>query len=349
MKTLKIIKQFNVPTGYILVVQGERGLLEVVSLGDYGKGVNIKADFLDLSRTPSPVRHTDLLPLEKKWVITTSSQYGCTEGCLFCDAKKAGSGKNCSTADIVNQLLAGLAMHPEVTWTDRLNHHHARMGEPSWNFATISASTVIRDLIHDYLDPVETYHPVISTMLPKYNINLEAFLEMWCFFKNDVQKGEAGLQLSINSTNEDERKYMFANRAHRLRDIGQIMEKIDQRPNGRKYTLNFAVADWEIDPDKLLRWFDPRDYIIKLTPMHKTNEAVSHGIETYGDYTQYYSYQEYEEALVDAGYDVLVFIASEAEDLGRITCGNAILGGSVIETEHEIIHNPRVTPAHWNK
>jgi hypothetical protein len=32
-----------------------------------------------------------------------------------------------------------------------------------------------------------------------------------------------------------------------------------------------------------------------------------------------------------AGYDVLVFIASEYEDLGRITCGNAILSGTVPE------------------
>jgi len=33
----------------------------------------------------------------------------------------------------------------------------------------------------------------------------------------------------------------------------------------------------------------------------------------------------YEKALVKAGYDVLVFIVSNEEDLSRITCGNAIL------------------------
>ena len=39
----------------------------------------------------------------------------------------------------------------------------------------------------------------------------------------------------------------------------------------------------------------------------------------------------------DAGYDVLVFVASEYEDLGRITCGNALLGGSKVQVPHKIL------------
>ena len=35
------------------------------------------------------------------------------------------------------------------------------------------------------------------------------------------------------------------------------------------------------------------------------------------------------------GYDVLVFIASEYEDLGRITCGNAILSGTTPQCPYE--------------
>ena len=69
-----IVKNLKVPTGNILVVQGEYGLLECLSLGDYGKDVNIKGDFLGITREPSPVRHTKLLPLTEKWVITISTQ-----------------------------------------------------------------------------------------------------------------------------------------------------------------------------------------------------------------------------------------------------------------------------------
>jgi 23S rRNA (adenine2503-C2)-methyltransferase len=98
---------------------------------------------------------------------------------------------------------------------------------------------------------------------------------------------------------------------------------------GRKITLNFAVADYEIDAQKLSELFDPTYFIVKLTPMHKTSTALDNNIKTAGDYTTMYPYQHHEVALKNAGFDVLVFIASEYEDLGRITCGNAILSGSM--------------------
>jgi 23S rRNA (adenine2503-C2)-methyltransferase len=144
--------------------------------------------------------------------------------------------------------------------------------------------------------------------------------------KNRLLKGEAGLQLSINSTNENERTKMFSGNACTLEQISRIMEGII--PNGRKITLNFALAGYEIDPYILLKYFDPDYYLIKLTPMHKTDEALSHGIKTDGDYTTYTPYEEIEKQLKSAGYDVLVFIASHEEDDGRITCGNAILSGT---------------------
>jgi hypothetical protein len=50
-----------------------------------------------------------------------------------------------------------------------------------------------------------------------------------------------------------------------------------------------------------------------------------------------YPYQQHEKELKDAGYDVLVFIASDYEDLGRITCGNVILSGSKPECPYEEI------------
>ena len=48
-----------------------------------------------------------------------------------------------------------------------------------------------------------------------------------------------------------------------------------------------------------------------------------------------YPYQKAEDDLKNAGYDVLVFIASEYEDMGRITCGNAILSGTLPEVPYQ--------------
>lgn len=327
---MKIVQNFEVPTGNILIVQGEHGLLEMLSLGDYGKDVNIKCDAMGLSREPEKVRHTKLLPLEEKWVITISPQYGCSMGCKFCDVPKVGPGKNATEKDMINQVLTGIKLHPEVEYTKRLNIHFARMGEPTWNPYVLDATKWLKT----HIDSEYHIHPVVSTMMPKNNIWLKTFIHTWMRMKNRLLKGEAGLQLSINSTNEAERAEMFNNNAHTLEDIAKIMEGII--PNGRKITLNFAIANYEINPNVLLKYFDPDYYICKLTPMHKTHEALAHGIKTEGDYTTYYPYKKYEEALKSAGYDVLVFIASVEEDLGRITCGNAILSGAKPEVPYKI-------------
>lgn len=328
---MKIIENIKVPTGNILIGEGSKGSLEFVSLGDYGKEINLKCDALGLSREPSPVRHTELLSLKEKWVATISTQYGCSMNCTFCDVPKVGAGKNASFNDLIGQVLGILRLHPEIETSNRLNVHFARMGEPSWNPDVLDCAKWLKE----HIDPEFNVHPVVSTMMPKNNKWLKVFIHQWMRIKNRLYKGNAGLQLSINSTNPIERAKMFNNNAHELHDIAQIMSGV--YPAGRKITLNFAIADYEINPNELLRWFSPDLYIIKLTPMHKTHEAIDNDIKTDGDYTTYHPYSKYEEELKKAGYEVLVFIASVEEDMGRITCGNAILSGSMpIEFDNAI-------------
>jgi 23S rRNA (adenine2503-C2)-methyltransferase len=320
---MKILQTIEVPTGHILIVQGELGKLEMLSIGDYGKDVNLKCDAMGLTREIEPVQHQKMMPLEKKWVITVSTQYGCSMGCTYCDVPKVGRGQNATTADLMGQISTGLDLHPEVKGTERLNIHFARMGEPTWNPAVLDVVRVL-----EYSLPLEyQMHPVVSTMMPRRNTWLEAFIHGWMDIKNNLLDGEAGLQLSINSTDEEERHALFAGNACTLQQIHDIMGGVE--PRGRKITLNFPVCEWEIDPCVLLDYFSPEHYIVKLTPMHKTTTAIEHGIETAGDYTEYWPYKEAEDNLKHAGYDVLVFIASREEDEGRITCGNALLSGTV--------------------
>jgi 23S rRNA (adenine2503-C2)-methyltransferase len=213
-------------------------------------------------------------------------------------------------------------LHPEVEFSKRLNIHFARMGEPTWNPAVLDATKWLKE----HIDPEYHIHPVVSTIMPRRHQWLKLFIHTWMRMKNRLLRGEAGLQISVNSTNERERDLMFNGSACSLEAIAKIMDGIV--PSGRKITLNFAVAGYEVDPDVLLKYFDPEWYIIKLTPMHQTDSAVERGIETGGDYTTIGPYLEHEGRLVSAGYDVLVFVASLEEDMGRITCGNAILAGT---------------------
>jgi 23S rRNA (adenine2503-C2)-methyltransferase len=320
---MKILKRVTVPTGDILIVKGEYGKLEFMSIGDYGKDVNVKCDAMGLSRTPEPVKHTKLLPLEEKWVVTISSQYGCSMHCSFCDVPKVGPGRNATFDDLIGQVEVAISLHPEVKSTKRLNLHYARMGEPTWNFDVLEATVFLAGL---FRGRGWGFHPVVSTMLPKRNKYLYEFLSKWMHIKNDLLDGNAGLQLSINSTDPNERNAMFHSEAYPLECMENIFRTV--RPVGRKITLNFAVADWTIDAAMLAKLFSPEHFLVKLTPMHKTASATENGIRTEGDYTTYEPYEELEERLKAVGFDVLVFIASHEEDDSGITCGNAILACS---------------------
>lgn len=320
---MKIVRHLEVPTGDILVVEGTKGYLEMLSLGDYGQQVN-------LNQHKQVVDGTPLMPLTEKWVITVSTQYGCSMGCRFCDVPKVGPGKNASFSDLAGQILTGVQLHPDIKTTKRLNIHFARMGEPTYNPNVLDCGKWLKE----HLDNEYHVHPVVSTMMPKHNEWLKTFIHTWMRLKNRVYTGNAGLQLSINSTDENERAEMFHNNACTLPEIADIMRGIV--PTGRKITLNFAVANYTVDPAVLLRYFPPEWYVCKLTPMHKTAKAIENNIVTSGDYTSHEPYLELEEKLKKAGYDVLVFIASNDEDLGRITCGNAILSGTLPHKYKEI-------------
>lgn len=320
----KILKNIEVPTGNILIVRGEKGReLECLSIGDYGKQANIKADFLGLSDEINGVRAKAIMPLTEKWVITISTQYGCSMKCKFCDVPKVGPGFNATKADLIMQIQTALNLHPEICETKRLNIHYARMGEPTWNWDVIHATGELKEAIAPFVGD-SLVHPVLSTMMPRSNAHLLPYLLEWCMLKNLHYDGDAGLQLSINSTSDQERDDMFSGNSLSLGKISDIVNKLPE-PVGRKYALNFALCGYEVDGEKLAKLFDPNKFMCKITPMHETSACKERGLITSDGYSYYYPYREAEGSLKAAGFDTLVFIPSKDEDESRITCGNAIL------------------------
>jgi len=316
-------RDIPVPTGNIYLVTGEKGkMLECLSIGDYGKEKNIKADFLGLHDEINGVVHSDLMPLTEKWVVTVSSQYGCSSACTFCDVPKVGIGINATHNDIVEQVMVCVDRRPDVTWTDRLNIHYARMGEPTWNENVLSATTEIKETIGD----THKIHPVVSTMMPKRNKKLQSFLEQWLDIKDQLD-GEAGLQISVNTTDESVRSTIMPE-AMSISDVSVMFYELlahREVPLGRKIALNFAITDAEIDASFIRDMFSPRYFMCKITPMHITKAATSNGLVTTDGYEKFYPYQAAEKELKKEGFDVIVFIPSKEEDESRITCGNAIL------------------------
>lgn len=317
------MKIVNTHTGKIYVDSDRR--LEFLTVGDYGKENNIKADFLGLTKEINGVKNTEV-DLTKKWVATISTQKGCPMKCKFCDCPKYGFYGNASVEELHYEVET-ILQNENIDHTKRFNVHFARMGEPTFNNNVLKFTrNYLRDLVNRYLrQGAETIHPVVSTMLPKNNRNLVSFLLEWCDIKNNLYKGEAGLQFSINSTDEAQRQDQFNGMSLSLLEISNIAKMLPM-PVGRKYTLNFAVTSQTIlDAKVLSELFDKNKFIVKITPIHETNSAVTNGFNVTTSYTDYDVYRKFEQPLIEEGWDVIVFVPSKEEDSDRITCGNALI------------------------
>ena len=155
------------------------------------------------------------------------------------------------------------------------------------------------------------------------NKNLKQFLQDWVS-TGHVFGGEDGfgLQFSINTLDEEQRNKMFSGMSLSLEEIGNIIKELPV-PLKRKYTLNFAVtSECNLDPELMNKYFDKDKCIVKITPIHETVEAVDSGYEIITDFDVY---EKFEKPLVDAGWDVIVFVPSKEEDADRITCGNSLI------------------------
>lgn len=297
--------------------------LEYLYVGDYGKENNIKADFLGYTKRIDKVKHKPV-DITDKLVVTVSSQKGCPMNCNFCDCPKLGFYGNASTIELVSEITTGIALSG-IKHGERLNVHYARMGEPTFNPNVVTSAKIIFQILKDSNADISfnTYHPVVSTMMPKSNKNLEKFLHDWVD-TGFIYGGEDGfgLQFSINTLDEEESNKMFRNKSLSLQEISDIIKSLPM-PKKRKYTLNFAVTSkCNLDVDLMNKYFNKDKCIVKITPIHETVEAVNEGYEIVNDFDVY---EKFEQPLVKDGWDVIVFIPSKEEDADRITCGNSLI------------------------
>ena len=316
-----MIKEFKTRTGCIFSDTEKK--MEYLYVGDYGKGENIKADFLGYTKEINKVNHRTV-DLKDKMVVTISTQKGCPMKCKFCDCPKVGFFGNINRNDLAEEVINAIKFSG-CEYTERFNLHLARMGEPSFNADVLSFLEFDLVNIVNHFMEADVIHPVFTTMLPKSNKYLKERILEFCRIKNEVYNGEAGLQLSINSTDEKQRNDLFRGQSLSLVEISELAKELPM-PKGRKYTLNFPVTKSTIlDAKKLSKLFDKEKFIVKITPIHETNEAKSNGLETEQGYYSYDVYKQFEQPLLEEGWDVIVFIPSLEEDEDRITCGNALL------------------------
>jgi 23S rRNA (adenine2503-C2)-methyltransferase len=257
------------------------------------------------------------LPRDEKWVLIVSSLFGCPIRCAICDAGGGYEGKM-SAAEIFEQVdfLVDKRYPDRRVPASKFKIQFARVGEPSLNPAVLD---VLSGLPSRYDAP--GLMPSISSVAP---MGCDAFFERLREIKSRLYPdGRFQLQFSVHTTDEVLRDRLIPVKKWELDRMGSYGKGF-RESGDRKVTLNFALArGTPIDPDVLLRWFDPADFLVKITPINPTHRAVTNGIVSHVDPGREEAREEIE-SLRSAGYEVLLSIGEPEENRIGSNCGQYI-------------------------
>jgi 23S rRNA (adenine2503-C2)-methyltransferase len=261
-------------------------------------------------------------PREKKWVLIISSMFGCPIQCKMCDA--GGDFSGCLNAE---ELLAQVDYMVRRRFpngkpvTAKFKIQFARMGEPSLNPAVLDA---LEQLARSYDTP--RLHISISSIAPRTPVARRFFDELLMIKNRYYTQGRFQLQFSIHTTDEWKRDELIPVHKWSFDEIASYGERFSLRQQGdRKVTLNFApIVGYPIDVDCLLTFFDPKHFLIKLTPVNPTlrsqEASLVSGVDPY-DQTRS---EELMRLLRENGYEVILSIGALEENQIGSNCGQFI-------------------------
>jgi len=256
---------------------------------------------------------------DERWIMMVSTLFGCPVKCVICDAGGQYQGKLSA-----EEILAQIDYMVRRWYSDgrvpasKFKIQFARMGEPALNMAVLDA---LEELPRRYDAP--GLMPSVSTIAPH---GREAFFERLMEVKDRLYaNGRFQFQFSIHTTDTVVRDQLIPVRKWDFDQMAAYGEKF-LRPGDRKITLNFALAKgMPVEPDVLLRYFDPAHYLIKITPINPTCQAVKNGLVSYIDPKQPESRNGVAHLLVEAGYEVIVSVGEVVENQIGSNCGQYVL------------------------
>lgn len=258
------------------------------------------------------------IPREEKWVLLVSTMFGCPIGCMMCDAGGHYQGKP-TKEEIFSQIDYLVSKrYPDRNITPaQFKIQFARMGEPSLNPSVLD---VLEELPKRYNAP--GLMPSISTVAPK---GTEAFFERLLSIKNEKYSGgHFQFQFSIHSTDDRLRDELIPVKKWSFDEMAAYGDRFYQNGD-RKVSLNFALAqDVPVNPEVLLKYFDPDRFLIKITPLNPTYRASENKLATYIDPYDKNKIYSVVSSLEAAGYQVIVSIGEVEENYIGSNCGQYI-------------------------
>jgi 23S rRNA (adenine2503-C2)-methyltransferase len=259
------------------------------------------------------------LPIEKKWILSVSTLYGCPVNCKICDAGSYYLGRVSKEA-IFWQLNFMIAKRYKegIIPAEKLKVHFSRMGEPTFNMQVLD---VIDEFQYYFNAP--GFLPAISSIAPNGS---EKFLNELIQLKNEKFKnGRFQLQFSIHTTDEIKRNELMPVKKWSFSKISSYAEKYFC-PGDRKITLNFAPSDlYPVEPEKIVNIFIPELFFIKLTPVNPTNNAINYNLSNKESSSVLALLNNLESKFKDLGYQTIICLSNFEEIKIGSTCGQNII------------------------
>lgn len=254
---------------------------------------------------------------QEKWVAIISSQYGCPVGCQFCDAGDHFFG-NLTKNELLAQVDHLVDSHygGRRVPTRKFKVQFARMGEPALNPAVIDALVELRTR-YDAPGLI----PCLSTVAPRASGDFfDRLLGVrWQHYGQQFQ-----LQFSIHTTDDALRDRLIPCPKWGLAEISDYGVRF-HGGNGRKVVLNFALApDAPVDPGLIRESFDPRNFMVKLTPVNPTENAGRRGLVSPLDPMHAQGGPPLARAFKDLGFEVVVSVGELGENILGSNCGQVL-------------------------
>jgi len=258
------------------------------------------------------------IPKKEKWVIIVSTLCGCPVNCSICDAGGNYTGKLDS-----EQILAQIRYLVDRDFPSgeigikKFKIQFARMGEPALNRDVIQ---VLTELPRLYRAP--GLISSISTVAPR---GCDLFFKELVQVKQDhYAKGRFQLQFSIHTTDKDLRDKIIPIKKWNYAEIARYGETFF-KPGDRKISLNFAVTEgFPIEAKTLLKYFSPDLFLIKLTPLNPTVNALKNNLTNCLFDGTCEEGSTRIQSLRSRGYEVIVSIGEMEENKIGSNCGQYI-------------------------
>lgn len=314
---MKIENVLYLPSGRIFLTRTEDGyLIESTEMRDVAVDGKLHKEVRETQDPHIIWKH--LVPYNKKWLLTVSTQKGCIHNCKFCDVAPLPFKGNLTQQEIEWQIKNILVSTPYVPKCGKVKLGFARMGEPAWNIDNVLNAIINLPRISESLDRAYNWLPCFNSILPNNHIDtFERVIEV----KEKNYNGFLHFQISCNSTDEELRSELFGNAD--VLTIDKLLAKINaSKITNRTITLNFIVMEGvEVSVDKLVKMnLDKSKVSVKLIPLNNTNNSGDNNLKTYANYSNYEKLIQLKKEFENNGIPVVVDAIAKCEEAG-LCCG----------------------------